>query len=84
MKTLLVIGYVWPEPNSSAAGQNMLALLNLFKQQGWKIDFLCPANDSTHAQDVKSWGIDTHTIDVNDSNFDELIHRWICHEHVCD
>ena len=23
---ILVIGYVWPEPNSSAAGKNMLSL----------------------------------------------------------
>ena len=33
-RKVLVIGYVWPEPNSSAAGWNMMGLLKLFRNQG--------------------------------------------------
>ena len=36
-KTLLIIGLVWPEPNSSAAGKRMLQLITLFKKWGYSI-----------------------------------------------
>jgi len=38
MKKILVIGYVWPEPNSSAAGSHMMSILRLYKQQNWQVD----------------------------------------------
>ncbi|HBW97065.1 MAG TPA: glycosyltransferase, partial [Pseudoalteromonas sp.] len=43
MKKVLVIGYVWPEPNSSAAGTHMMSLLNAFKAQNWQVEFATPA-----------------------------------------
>lgn len=36
---LLIIGFVWPEPDSSGAGTRMLQLIELFLKQGWKITF---------------------------------------------
>ena len=36
---VLIIGFVWPEPNSSAAGLRMLQLIELFLEQGYKITF---------------------------------------------
>jgi hypothetical protein len=43
MAVLLVVGYVWPEPNSSAAGSRMLSLLSMFREQGWTVIFASPA-----------------------------------------
>ena len=34
---VLVIGYVWPEPRSSAAGGHMMQILETFLTQGWDI-----------------------------------------------
>jgi hypothetical protein len=31
----LIIGFVWPEPNSSAAGGRMMQLISLFQEQGF-------------------------------------------------
>jgi len=35
MKKLLIIGWVWPEPNSSAAGSRMLQLIQYFQSQAY-------------------------------------------------
>ncbi|MDQ7046811.1 MAG: hypothetical protein Q9M39_04030 [Sulfurovum sp.] len=42
-KKILVIGYVWPEPNSSAAGSHMMNILCTFKAQDWQVEFATPA-----------------------------------------
>jgi len=48
MKKLLVIGYVWPEPNSSAAGSRMLQLLDIFQRQDYQVFYASPALESEH------------------------------------
>jgi len=53
-KTLLIIGFVWPEPNSSAAGIRMLQLINLFIEQGFEITFVTAANHSDKTFDLSS------------------------------
>ncbi|WP_299011793.1 glycosyltransferase family 4 protein [uncultured Shewanella sp.] len=73
MKTLLVIGYVWPEPNSSAAGSRMLQLLNTFSQQGYRITYASPAQSSEHAVVLSNLNITATHIDINDSSFDDFI-----------
>jgi len=73
MKKILVIGYVWPEPNSSAAGSHMLSLLRLFKQQNWQIEFASPAQTSEHAVDLSSEGITSKSIALNCDSFDAYI-----------
>ena len=40
---VLVIGYVWPEPKSSAAGGYVMQLLGTFLQQGWDVTYSSPA-----------------------------------------
>lgn len=70
---LLVIGYVWPEPNSSAAGTRMLQLLQLFKKQGTQIIFASPAKQGEHKIDLTQLGIQEQVISVNDSHFDEFL-----------
>ena len=46
---VLIIGYVWVEPNSSAAGGRMLQLIEQFLQQDFKITFACPAQKGEKA-----------------------------------
>ena len=40
---VLVIGYVWPEPRSSAASGHVMQILDTFLGQGWDITFSSPA-----------------------------------------
>jgi len=70
---VLVIGYVWPEPNSSAAGSRMMQLLSGFLAQDWQVVFASPAQKTNHQQDLNSLGIKCHNIQVNDSKFDDFI-----------
>lgn len=73
IKKLLVLGYVWPEPNSSAAGSHMLSLLTLFIKQGWQVTFASPAQQGEHKVDLTILGIDERPIALNCSSFDDFI-----------
>ncbi|TYL48214.1 glycosyltransferase [Marinomonas sp. IMCC 4694] len=70
---LLVIGYVWPEPNSSAAGSRMMQLLNSFHKAQWKISFASPAQQTEHMTDLSQLGIEADHIALNDTSFDTYI-----------
>lgn len=75
MKKLLVIGYVWPEPNSSAAGSRMLQLLSIFKKQDYEITYSSPAMLSEHMIDLAALGIKQQSIELNDSSFDKFVKK---------
>jgi glycosyltransferase involved in cell wall biosynthesis len=72
-KRLLLIGFVWPEPNSSAAGGRMMQLIALFKNQGFAITFASPAQDSDFMFNFADYDVDKVSIALNDSNFDLFI-----------
>ena len=72
-KTLLVIGFVWPEPKSSAAGSRMLQLIELFQRQGYDIIFSSAAKTSDNTFDLNSIRVKTKAIHLNDATFDEFI-----------
>jgi glycosyltransferase involved in cell wall biosynthesis len=71
--TVLVIGYVWPEPNSSAAGSHMLSLLRMFRDYGRQVVFASPAQRSDYMADLQAEGIETADILLNDSSFDKFV-----------
>ncbi|PVX46441.1 glycosyltransferase involved in cell wall biosynthesis [Flavobacterium sp. 103] len=73
IQTLLVIGFVWPEPNSSAAGGRMLQLIDQFQQQGYAITFASPAMDSDYMVDLASLNVDKKSIALNCSSFDAFV-----------
>jgi glycosyltransferase involved in cell wall biosynthesis len=73
MTRLLVIGSVWPEPQSSAAGAHILQVLRPLIRQGWEVTYASTATESEHAADLPSLGISTLSANVNDSSFDDLI-----------
>ncbi|MEM8520276.1 glycosyltransferase [Flavobacterium sp. PL12] len=73
MQTLLILGFVWPEPNSSAAGGRMMQLISLFKEQGFKVVFASPAQDSEFMIDLADYDIEKISILLNNSSFDTFI-----------
>ncbi len=70
---ILIIGYVWVEPNSSAAGSRMMQIIEQFLQQNWKITFASPAQKSENASSLNSLGIDEVSIELNNASFDKFI-----------
>ncbi|NNB06744.1 glycosyltransferase [Pseudomonas fragi] len=70
---VLIIGYVWPEPRSSAAGGHMMQIIESFLQRGWHITFSSPAGIGEHKADLASLGIDEVGIELNNSSFDTFI-----------
>lgn len=75
MKNLLIIGFVWPEPKSSAAGSRMLQLIEQFLYQDFEITFACAAKTSANTYDLSQLGVKKQTILLNDSSFDDFINQ---------
>ncbi|SEM44576.1 Glycosyltransferase involved in cell wall bisynthesis [bacterium A37T11] len=73
-RKLLIIGQVWPEPDSSAAGTRMLQLLRLFRQFSYEIVFACAAGKGPYSANLKAEGAEECIIKLNDSGFDS----WLC------
>ena len=70
---LLIIGFVWPEPTSSAAGSRMMQLIQVFQSQNYHITFVSAAAESEHAVDLNQLGVDIKNIQLNHSSFDEFV-----------
>ncbi|APC19001.1 glycosyltransferase [Pseudomonas frederiksbergensis] len=70
---VLVIGYVWPEPRSSAASGHVMQILETFLQQGWDITFSSPAGIGEHKADLAELGIREVPIELNNSSFDAFV-----------
>jgi glycosyltransferase involved in cell wall biosynthesis len=68
--TVLIIGFVYPEPNSSAAGTRMLQLINFFNDQNYTIVFATTCKKSHNAFDLESLNVQVVDIILNDSSFD--------------
>lgn len=83
-KRLLIIGFVWPEPNSSAAGGRMMQLITLFKKQGFAITFCSPAQDSDFMVDLADYDVDKVSVALNDPSFDTYIKELQPHVVVFD
>lgn len=71
--SLLIIGYVWPEPTSSAAGRRMMQLISFFKKQQYKITFVTACLKSERAFPLEKIGVATKIIKINDNSFDEFL-----------
>ena len=72
-KSLLIIGAVWVEPNSSAAGKRMLQLIAQFLERDYKITFASASQKNEKAIDLISLGIDAVAIALNNASFDIFI-----------
>jgi glycosyltransferase involved in cell wall biosynthesis len=70
---VLMIGTVWPEPTSSAAGLRDWNLIQAFQDQGWEIIFTSPAKPNEFQAKLESKNIQTLSLGPNDSRFDSFI-----------
>jgi glycosyltransferase involved in cell wall biosynthesis len=70
---VLIIGFVWPEPISSAAGGRMVQLISIFAAQGFEVTFASSASDSDYMIDMESLGVSKKSIALNCSSFDEFV-----------
>ena len=70
---VLIIGFVWPEPSSSAAGGRMVQLISIFKEHRFDVTFASPAMDSDYMIDLDSLGVTKKSIALNCSSFDVYV-----------
>ena len=70
---VLILGFVWPEPNSSAAGGRMVQLISIFKEQGFEVTFASSASNSDYSIDLESLAVAKKSITLNCSSFDVFI-----------
>lgn len=72
-KSVLIIGLVWPEPTSSAAGTRIIQLINLFLSQGYEAIFASGASKSEFSFDLSAIGVTEREIKLNDSSFNTFL-----------
>ncbi|HET8829830.1 MAG TPA: glycosyltransferase, partial [Pelobium sp.] len=70
---LLIIGSVWPEPNSSAAGSRMMQLIEVFATSNYQITFASATADSDFAVNLSDYGIAKVSIKLNHPSFDDFV-----------
>ncbi|WP_232304843.1 glycosyltransferase [Maribacter thermophilus] len=69
----MVIGFVWPEPDTTAAGARMVQLLEIFHQANYDITFASSAAVSEHSVDLKRWNVNLQFIRLNSASFDVFV-----------
>lgn len=72
-KKLLVIGFEWPQPEATAAGQRMCQLLSGFCKAGYQVTFASAAGREQHGVPLESLGVETRRIQLNHSSFDQFL-----------
>lgn len=73
MKTVLFIGFTWPEPTATAAGSRMLQLLHFFLGQEYRTVFASTAAETPLSLDLDAIYIEKVPIKLNDSSFDAFV-----------
>jgi glycosyltransferase involved in cell wall biosynthesis len=63
----LIIGKVWPEPNSSAAGRRMKQLIQLLQKRG-EVHFACATAFTGNEMDLVQSGVKVEHIELNDDS----------------
>ncbi len=74
-KKILIIGKVWPEPNSSAAGKRMMQLISFFQRMEMEITFVSTANESKFQEDLSKRGVSVKKVLLNDDSFDLFLEK---------
>ena len=75
-KKLLIIGFVWPEPRSSAAGIRMIQLIEAFQLDDYAITFASTCTKSDNAFDLSTIGIEQISIELNNSSFNVFVKEF--------
>ncbi|PHQ29444.1 glycosyltransferase family 4 protein [Leeuwenhoekiella nanhaiensis] len=69
----LILGNVWPEPVSSAAGARILHLLKGLQVAGYEVHFACAAGKTPLSENLESQNVSTKEIKLNDASFDDYL-----------
>ena len=72
---VFIIGSVWVEPKSSAAGSRMLQLIHFFLKQEWKVIFGTVSQKNPNSIDLTKYGVEEVSLELNNSSFDEFIQK---------
>ncbi|MFZ6815066.1 glycosyltransferase [Undibacterium sp. Rencai35W] len=75
-KKILILGFVWAEPASSAAGSRTLEFITLFRAQGWQVVFASAAALSEHRADLSALGVEEKSIQLNCDSFDVMLAEY--------
>jgi len=73
MMNCLIIGKVWPEPTSTAAGRRIYDIIKSLQLGRSEVHFASAAQRGEHALDLEAIGVTTHEITVNDEAFDPWV-----------
>ncbi len=73
---LLIIGHVWPEPKSSAAGRRMMQLIEFFKVSQYEVCFATPCAKKEHSYPLEKINIAVQSIEVNNSFFNDFVKKF--------
>lgn len=69
----MIIGQVWPEPETTAAGKRMLQLITLFSDFGYAVYFGSAAKKSEFSVSLQNVTVKNFDLTLNDSGFDTFI-----------
>lgn len=72
-KKILIIGQVWPESRSSAAGKRMLQLLEVFQSWNMTLYFGSTAQKSPYSDDLSAFQLNEIEVYLNDERMDQVL-----------
>lgn len=75
LQQVLIIGTVWVEPNSSAAGARMIQLIELFLKQNYKVTFAAASQKNENSVALNSIGVNEVSIELNNTSFDHFVKK---------
>lgn len=70
---ILFVGFVWPEPTSSAAGQNIISYMSSCLSKQFRVSFCSAADPTERTHDLANMGIHTFSVKLNCSSFNQQI-----------
>jgi len=70
---VLFVGFVWPEPTSSAAGQNILSYMNTCLAIQYNVSFCSAADLTERSHNLTNLGINTFKTALNCNSFNQQI-----------
>lgn len=73
MKTAALFVYVWPEPQSSAAGVRTVELCQNLRSLGYNLSLLSPCKENAASATLNAQGFTTIPCPANDSSMEEIL-----------
>ncbi len=72
-KKILIIGLIWPEPSTTAAGTRMMQLVHFFLNRNYDVNFASVAAKSEQSYNLEKLKVNCLSIELNHSSFDGRI-----------